>query len=242
LRRSPSLQGLQGDPSFESLLLLNQETAEDDQSGQFPVYMLRPQGKCQSGGPPCPLLIGLHTNGGMVSSSIDFWKPAASLGWLVAAPQSSQALMKGAYVWDDRDMAEQEIRKDFANLVENYSINPWQTVLAGHSLGGETAIWMTLKGSLENNLFLAVGPAGPYMDNPDLWEESIQENLRSGLRGYILYGELDNTISQESIATLVEMFNRAGIETEMEAVPAAEHDYQPEYKAAILRGLNYLSG
>jgi len=242
LRRSPSLKPLQEDPQFEALLIRNQEIAETDQEAQFPYYVLRREGKCRSGGAPCPLLIGLHTSGGVVQSSIDFWKPAASLGWLVAAPQSSQALMKGAHVWDDREISEQEIKQDYASLIEHYAINPWQTILAGHSSGGETAIWLTLKGSLENKYFLAIGPAGPFIDNLTEWENLLTENMPIGLRGYIITGELDDIISHEQIAALVEMLNQAGVETDLEIVSGAEHDYVPDYEAAIRRGLNFLVG
>lgn len=240
LMRSAALAGLQDDPEFAALIARDLELAESDQARQFPLYMLRPEGKCQSGGPACPLLIGLHASGGTAQTSLDFWKPAASLGWLVAAPQSSQALMKGAYVWDNREVAEKEIRKDYETLTESYSINPWQTVLAGHSLGGETAIWLTLRGALENSYFLAIGPTGPLMDDPGAWKNLLQERPLNGLRGYILQGELDEAVSAESIAALVETLNLAGVETELEIVPGVEHDFQPGYEEAIRRGLNFL--
>ncbi len=242
LRRSPSLETIREDPQFEALLLRNQQIAETDQEAHFPYYILRPEGKCRSGGTPCPLLIGLHTSGGVVQSSIDFWKPAASLGWLVAAPQSSQALMKGAHIWDDREITEQEIKKDYASLIEHYTINPWQTILAGHSSGAETAIWLTLKGSLEVNSFLAIGPTGPFIDDLEEWKDLLTENNRSRLRGYIITGELDEIISHDQTATLVEMLNQAGVETDLEIVSGAEHDYVPDYEPAIRRGLNFLTG
>ncbi len=242
LRRSPSLQALQDDPQFESLILRNQDKAESDQESRFPFFTLRPEGKCRSGGPPCPLLIGLHANGGTVQTSIDFWKPAAALGWLVAAPQSSQALMKGVHVWDDRETAEQEIQHDYSVLLEHYSVNPWQTVLAGHALGAEIAIWLAVKGSLDISKFLAIGAVGAWMDDLKNWDELLGENLRQGLRGYLIVGELDETVAQEQTAELVDIFNNAGIETELEMVPSAENDYVPDYDPAIRRGLNFLAG
>jgi dienelactone hydrolase len=242
LRRSPSFQPLLNNPRFDELLHHNQEIAERDQEAQFPFYMLRSQGKCQGSGPPCPLLIGLHTNGGSAASSIEFWTPAASKGWLVAAPQSSQALMKGVYVWDDRQVAEKEIINDFQKIVDHYDINPWKSVIAGHSLGGEIAIWLTIKGVLEINYFLAVGPIGPYIDDLSHWERLLQENIKAGLRGYVVVGELDDSIRLENLTDMVEIFNRAGLETAMEIVPGLEHDYVPSYDEAILRGLNFLTG
>ena len=242
LRRSPTLQSLQGDPRFEALLARNQEIAESDRLVQYPCYTLRPQGKCKGEGGPCPLLIGLHASGGSVESSIDFWKPAATLGWLVAAPHSSQALMKSIYVWDDRQVAEQEILKDYDSLVENYLINPWQTVLAGHAAGSELAIWLVLRGALQINSFLVIGPSGPSFEDLSEWERLLSENDRSGLRGYFLTGELDLSIDQGKLAILVDTFSQAGIETELEILAAADQAYQPDYDAAIARALNFLAG
>lgn len=242
MRQSPSLKQLQGDKRFEALILRNQEIAEQDQRSVFPFYVLRPEGKCREGKNACPLLIGLHANGGTVQSSIEFWKPIAASGWLVAAVQSSQAWMKGAYIWDDREIAELEIQRDYESLIEHYRINPWQTVLAGHGMGGETAIWLALNKSIDVHLFLAICPHGLTIEAPAEWIELLRESPPVGMRGYILTGELDETIPQESIKNMVEIFNENGIRTELEIVPGVECDFSPEYEAAILRGLNFLTG
>lgn len=242
LRRSPSMKALQGDPRFEELIIKNQHVAEHDQASQFPFLVIRPQSRCQSGRPACPLLIGLHTNGVTAQGSIDFWKPAAELGWLVAALQSSQALMKGAYIWDDRQVAEQDVIKGYETISERYSINPWQFILAGHGLGGETAIWLTLKGSLETNFFLAVGPTGALIDRPDEWGNLFRNDQERGLRGYILVGDSDSLIEIDQISDMVLALNQAGIETELEIIPGAEHEFEQGYEEAIKRGINFLTG
>ena len=240
LRRSPSLKVLQGTPEFEALLARNQAIAEQDQQTHFPLFTLRPQGKCQSGGPPCPLLVGLHTNGGNVQSSLDFWKPAATNGWLVAAPQSSQAIWKDAYVWDDRQVAEAQVKKHFQTLTERYAVDVKRSILAGHSLGGELAILMTLNGSVKARRFLAIGPAGPFMDDLNEWEPLLHENPIRSLQGYIITGELDSTISHTNINNLVAIFNQVGLPTRLETIPGAAHEYSPAFDEAILRALNFL--
>ncbi len=240
LRRSPSLKPLQGSPEFEALLARNQQVAEQDQQTHFPLFTIRPQGKCQSGGPPCPLLIGLHTNGGDVRSSLDFWKPAALNGWFVAAPQSSQAIWKGAFVWDDRQIAVAEIQKHFATLSERYAIDPQRTILAGHSLGGELALYMAIIGSIGAPRFLAIGPAGPFMDDLELWEPLLHENPLPDLRGVIITGELDSTINHTNIANLVELLNQVGVPTRLQTIPGAANDYTPAFDQAILKALKFL--
>lgn len=241
LRRSPSFKALQGEQAFEALVLQNQANAEQDQEHNFPVFTLRPEGRCQAGGPPCRLLIGLHANAATVQASLGFWREAATAGWLVAALQSSQAIWKGAYVWDDREIAEQQVRRHYAAIEENYAIDPRQTALAGHSLGGELAIWMALKGSLPTRGFLAIGPGGPWMDNLEPWQVMLSEREGGDLRGYIIVGEDDPSIPHENIQTLVEWLNRAGVRCGYESVVGVEHDYTPEYNPAIQRGLEFIS-
>ena len=245
LRRSPSFQLLQSDLEFEKLVSLNQAVAENEQKHVFPIFTLRPENRCQRGGPPCPLLLGLHTNAGTVSSSLGFWRTAASVGWLVAAPQSSQAIWKDAYVWDDRETAEGEIQKHYATLSRNYAIETAHTILAGHSMGGEIAIWLALRNSIEARGFLSIGPGGPFMDDLAEWEPvlrdyALREFTPRGLRGYVLMGEKDRSIPHEHIKRLVKQLNSAGIQCMLESLPEAAHDYSPAYDAAILRALKFL--
>lgn len=241
LRRSPSFKSLQGDAVFEELVALNQEVAEKDSQKGFPVFTLRPEKRCQRGGPACPLLVGFHTNAGTVTSSLGFWKPAATAGWLVAAPQSSQAIWKDAYVWDDRETAEAEIQKHFATLRQSYTLDPQRVIVAGHSMGGELAIWLALRGAISARGFLAIGPGGPYMDDLAEWSPLLKDRSEHSLRGYILLGEKDRSIPQENIHRLAEKFKAAGIACQIETLAGEGHDYSPSYDAAILRALEFLS-
>jgi dienelactone hydrolase len=241
LRKSPALKALQGLPEFEKLVDLNQELEKEDQQQLFPLITLRPEGRCQQGSDACPLLLALHANSSNAQGSMDFWKPAATAGWLVAAPQSTQAIWKGSYIWDDREITESEIRKYYSLLRGGYSINPRCTVLAGHSMGGETAIWLALKNVIETIGFIAIGPGGPLVDELDSWEPIVRENLAGNLRGYIITGEADTEISHQNIRNLVERLDQAGISCKLEIIPGAGHDYVPEYDACFLRALEFLT-
>ena len=240
LRKSPSLQPLQGLPEFEHLLEINRQLQEVDQARSFPLIVLRSEGRCQAGEPPCPLMLALHANGSMAHASVDFWRPAASAGWLVAVPQSSQPMWKDAYVWDDRQVAEEEIKKHYTGLIEKYSIDPQQTTLAGHSMGGEMAIWLSLTGAVPARGFIAIAPGGPLMDEPDSWGQLIRENRNLGLKGYVIVGEEDDAVGQEEIAILVDMLNEAAIPCELERVPYAGHDFAPEFESSLLRALEFI--
>lgn len=240
LRKSPSLKPLQGLEEFERLVELNNEKRAENQSSIYPLITIRPEGECQSGSLACPLLIGLHGNGSMAQASVDFWRSAANAGWLVGVPQSSQAMWKDAYIWDDLEISKREIRQDYEKLIDQYAVDRDRVVLAGHSMGGEVAIWLALSGAVAVSGFIAVGPGGPFMDETVNWQEIIEQNREQALRGYIIAGEKDTSISHTNIQVLVDMLNSAGIECKLEVLPGVGHEFAPEFEPAILRGLDFI--
>jgi predicted esterase len=240
LRKSPSLQPLQGNPAFENLVEKNREQQAIDQEQLFPLITLHTKGGCQDDEHPCPLLVALHGNGATAQSSVDFWKPAASAGWLVGIPQSSQAMWKDAYVWSDLDIARVEIEQHFSLLKRQYAVDAERTVLTGHSMGGELAIWEALSGAQPVRGVVAIGAGGPFMDNPEDWRELIAGYSGPPLRLYLIYGEADQTIHQPNILVLADMLQKADFLCEVESLPGVGHDYEPAYIAPFLRGLNYV--
>jgi predicted esterase len=240
LRRSPSLKSLQGLPAFERLVAQARELQTRAQAQRFPLLVLRAPGACQDPQHPCPLLIGLHSNMHSAETSLPLWQPAASAGWLVAAVQSSQAMWSGAYVWDDLEITRQEVLHGYANITRQFAIDPHRTILAGHSMGGEAAIWLALSGAIPACGFLAVGPGGPNMDQPEDWQPWIDQAVqrRATLRGVILTGEADDSISIDSCFRLEEMLNRAGIPCQVETIPHAGHDDLQLYLPAVRRSLD----
>lgn len=241
LTMSPSLAALQELPEFIAVVERSRELRAQSEKESFPLLILRQQGRCQPGGPPCPLMIALHTNGATLQDSLEFWKPAATEeGWIVAAPQSSQALWKGAYVWDDRETARRDIQRQHANLIRQYAIDPERVLLAGHGLGGETAVWLALNADIPAQGFIAFGPVGPLTQDPDQWHDLLLKAGKLGLRGYIIMGEEDQSIQQENIHLLVDLLNEAGIPCELEIAPLVGHDYDPLYDDCMLRALEFI--
>lgn len=241
LRRSPSFQPLLDEPRFESLIARNQEIAEKDHAREYPLFTLRPKGRCASDGPACPLLIGLHAGAATVHASLPFWAPGAAAGWLVAAPQSSQAVWKNAYVWSDRESAEREIRKHIATLSETYAVDPERIVIAGHAAGGELAIWLALRGSFKMAGFIAIAPGGELLDELDEWQPLLDAGLPPLLRGCVIIGKEDVSIPHENIRALVKRLNHAGASCELEILPGLGHEHDPEYNPAFLRALASLT-
>ena len=240
LRKSPSLQSLQGDGEFERLVELNQQQQAKDQAAIYPLLTLRPEGACQDDENPCPLLIALHANGSTAQASLDFWKHVALNGWLVAAPQSSQAMWKDAYVWDDLEVTQSEIEHHLLSISNRYAVDPRRIVVAGQSMGGEVAIWLVLSGAVEARGFIALAPGGPTLEEPDNWRELVDGASRRPVRGCLVYGDADPTISIHGIKLLASMLNRAGIPCRLERMPGVGHDFHPSYAAALLSGLEYI--
>jgi pimeloyl-ACP methyl ester carboxylesterase len=241
LRRSPSLQPLQELPAFQELVEQNLRLQAHDQEGTFPLITLRPQGECEAGGLPCPLLIALHGNGSSAQASVNFWSPAASEGWLVAVPQSTQAMWKDSYVWNDLEAAREEIQRHMASLVRQYSVDPAFMLAAGHSMGGEVAMWLSLTGAIPTNGFVAIGPGGPLMEEPGSWQPIIDGSAGRDLRGYVIIGEKDDLILRENLELLVDRLSEGGIPCDLEIVPDAGHDFMVGYESALLRGLDYVT-
>lgn len=247
LRKSPALENLQGDARFEALAATSQALQAQAQSVRFPLLTLRPKEECHSEDTRCPCLLGLHANNGTVESSLDFWKPAAQAGWLVSAPQSSQAVWVDAYVWDDYAIARQEVSAHLASLDVRYAIDPEQVVIAGHGMGGEVAIRLALEGVMPLTGLLAIAPTGPLMEDLTGWQPLLSEaaeRVASGapeLRAVFVVGEHDGTVPVEQLEALADMLIDHGIPTAVEVAPAAGYDYVHSYNAVILRSLDFLT-
>ena len=241
LRKSPSLQPLQGEAEFERLVEQNQQQQMYDQESIFPLLIVRPDGACQDDENPCPVLIALHANGSTAQASMDFWKQAALHGWLVAVPQSSQAMWKDAYVWDDLDVTQREIERHIGFISNRYAVDPARLVIAGHSMGGETAIWLALSGVIEVSGYIALGPGGPNMDEPENWRELVQAVTGRAMRGCLVYGDADTSISIQGIKNLASMLQDAGLACMLERLPGVGHDFHPSYAAALLSSLEFIS-
>jgi predicted esterase len=138
------------------------------------------------------------------------------------------------------DDARVEIEGHFSLLRRQYAIDAGRVVLAGHSMGGELALWLALSRALEVCGVVAVAPGGPMMDNPDSWSELIEPYEGRPLRIYLIYSEADLTIPQENISVLAEMLHKAGIACEVESLTGVGHEYDPAYIAPFLRGLNFV--
>ncbi|HEX9988856.1 MAG TPA: dienelactone hydrolase family protein [Chloroflexia bacterium] len=237
MRQSPSFQSLQGLPRFERMV----EICKDRHAaGANPVlFTFEPEEGCPPE-KPCPLLIALHGNGSHAQPSIQAWRSIVSDGWMLAAPQSSQAVGVRAFMWDNQEIALAEIKEHYSQLCAQYTIDTGNVVIAGFSMGGETALRASLSGTIPVRGFILLGPGGPTINTPDAWLPLIEEAKARNLRGYILLGEQDDSIPQDEIRTLAGLLNDNGIPCELEMVPGIAHEYPRDFAPYAARALAFV--
>jgi predicted esterase len=236
LREDPDLLSLQGLPQFEQLVELCRQRQAEAQAQAVPTLtVLEPEGGCRD----APLLLALHGNNQNVESSIGFWRSAVSRGWLLALLQSSQASGPGIYAWNDRDWALREIQAHYARLREQYAVDPNRVVVAGFSMGGEVAIWLALTAAIQVRGFIAVGPGGPYIQEPDNWAPLIEASREREARGYLIVGEQDIFCysGTQALATLLSLHD---IPYELEVHPRLGHEFPPEFEQSLSRALQFI--
>lgn len=240
LKNSPSFENLQDNPEFEGRLREMAVLQQREVNQLIPLLTLHEEGRCGAAGDPCPLFIGLHAGRSLSLASIPFWQIPATRGWLVGVPQSSQALWSGGYVWEDVQLARDEVDHHLRGLMSKYAVDHRRIILAGHRNGGELAALLLVSGGIDARGFIAIGPTGALMDDPDQWGRILQGKPPRGLRGVILLGERDPLPRLAEIRRIVDLFNANGLPCLLETLPGLGGDYDPGYDPAILRAIDFV--
>jgi predicted esterase len=237
MRESPSWGVLQGIPRFEAAVetcRVLQGRAET----QPKVLYAEPANGCDEG-KGCPLFLALHGNGEYAQRALDAWRPVTDEGWLLAALQSSQAMASGLYIWDDQEIALREVKEHYDTTREKYSIDEERVIIAGFSMGGETALRVALTGTVRVPGFLLLGPGGPAIESVEEWLPLIREKAGE-LRGYVLMGEGTQAMEQEAIRRLVEILKSNGMQCMLETIPGLAHDYPRDTAPYLRRALEFI--
>jgi predicted esterase len=239
LRQSPSLEKMQGNTEFERLAGISAQMREVD-GAEVPLLVARPQDACNPGEAGCPAVIFLHGNMDSAQKNLEAWAHLPAEGWLVAVPQSSNALWAGAYMWTDHETARQELTENYQRITNQYSLDEQRLVWGGFSMGGEIALALALSGDLPASGFFLLGPGGRMMDQIEDWQPLIAQAAGRGLRGAILMGEADETIPRENIRRLAELLNQGGIPTQLQTFPGLGHAYPPDFEQAAAEALAFI--
>lgn len=242
MRQSPSWLPLQGSQDFEEMATIFKQREKDAYVGPL-MLVEEPAGGC-SPDKPCPTLITLHGNQQNARRSLAGWHAAGEFGWLQASLQSSLVMSSDSFVWDDQDVVLPEIAAHYADLTARYNVDTSRVILAGFSMGGETALRASLTGTIPVEGFILLGPGGPTINDaePELWLPLIEQAKEAGrsLRGYVFVGELDNTIPHDGIRKIVELLTDNGIPTEFESIPDYAHEYPTDFAPHIARAIAFI--
>lgn len=236
-RQTPSFAPLQGEADFEQLVARSRAAEQQDQPAAEPVLLTRtPAGHSATS----PLLVALHGNQATAGATLPFWLPAVAQGWALAVVQSSQAMYRGAYIWDDLTQARADVLGALERLPALLPHDPARVVVAGHSMGGLVAIRLALQGEARLRGFVANGPATPFLDAPDELEALLGPARERGVRGYVIVGANDDAINADELHTLAARLRTAGLACKLELVPGADHGHTPAYDAALVRALAFV--
>ena len=237
-QQSPSYTPLRGDPEFENIVADSLQAQLKDLPAGEPIVISKvPVDHSRKS----PLLIALHGNQYTAERTLPFWESAVIDGWVIAIPQSDQAMFKGAFAWDDLEKSKAYVTSQYEALAKNTDFDAQQVAIAGHSMGGLIAIQTALEGRIPVRGFIVNGPAVPYLEAPEKLDKLLISARERGLRAYFILGEQDDAINMAEVKNLAEKIKAAGIPCEVEMVPDATHNYSSVYNAALQRGLRFIT-
>ena len=242
LRQSPSLVNIQGNPEFDRLAGISAKMREVDPVDELPLLVARPKDACDPGDPGCPAVIFLHSNMDTAQRNLEQWAHLSAQDWLVAIPQSNQALWAGAYTWADHETTKNQMDEHYLRIQTQYSIDTSQLIWGGFSMGAEMALTLVLNNDFPARGFVLLGPGGPKMDALDEWQPFIDRAAGRNLRGVIWMGEDDLTIPQNNVRKLVDRLNAAGVTTRLEVFPGLKHDYPDNFEVVAAEALDFILG
>jgi pimeloyl-ACP methyl ester carboxylesterase len=234
LRQDPDLESLQGLSRFERILeVCSKRQAAARKQAKPQRLVLEPTGT--GSGRQLPLLIALHGNNSSAEHSSQFWQPAADQGWLVALAQSSQVTGPGRYGWNDREWTEHDIRYHHQSLIEQYDLERESVILAGFSMGGRWAAWMSLNELIPNLGFIAIAPFIPDIQRFVPLLEAAKDRF---IRGYVIAGEKDANC-YAGTRELVAAMKSHGIPCEFESHADLGHAYPPDFRDSLDRARRF---
>lgn len=233
LRGDPDLAALQGLPEFERLVAVSKSRQAKAQAGAAPQLKAFPP---HTAGGRLPLFVALHGNTVNMQQAIDRWSSVVERGWLLATPQSSQVSGPDSYVWDDYDLAAQEMRAHLASLESQYPLDPRRRVIGGFSMGGGLAAWLALKGEVEVEGFVLLGA---FLMDVRAIRPLVAARRERPIPGYILIGDRDESclpVARELRSAMAGF----GLPVEMEVLPGLDHDFPPDFACALERALEFI--
>ncbi|MDQ3043705.1 MAG: hypothetical protein M3R06_00950 [Chloroflexota bacterium] len=242
LREDEDLRPLQGLPAFASIMANSRERQAVMEAEAKPDLLIREP--THEASRATSFLLALHGSNQNARDAAAVWRPALSLGLLLALPESGQpssdARDTRRRVWTDREQAVLEVQMHWGTVSQRYALDPERSVIGGFSAGGHLALWLILAAMIPVRRFFVVAPSLP----PGMLAELIalaEQGAARATRGFIVVGEQDRW-SHAGSHTLAASLRGGGAACEVETHPALGHDFPPTFASSLKRGLTFLQG
>jgi predicted esterase len=222
-------------PAFKQIVALCRERREEAIRTAVPVLKtILPAGDFSK---PYPWLMALHGNGSNVERAAKNWAGVADLGWLVALPQSPHEYAPEWYSWNDWDWAIRSLKKQYAELVENYPVDPDRLVLAGFSMGAGLATYLAVSQTIVP--VRGVIAVAPFLPDPEVLRPFLEEGRAAGLRVYLVASAGDEYCLQIA-RQLAEMLPPYCLACHLQVYPDQEHTFPPSFEQALSEALDFV--
>jgi len=191
---------------------------------------------------PLPLCLVFHGNNSNPQAEVDHWGALASMGWLVALPQSTRVGdQPGIFIWNNpggEDWNFQEIQDHLAELKKKYPVDESRIMLAGFSMGGGMAIELIMRDHVLAQGFIVVAPYIPYkyVDPGSNYKDFVK--ARSA-RGYCVVGKEDS-FGVEGSSALALRLPEVGISCLVETHPGLGHEYPSAFRQSLSKAVKFI--
>lgn len=150
-----------------------------------------------------PLFIAFHGWGEDVNLLRKYWNSSKlSKEYIVAVPQSSQIVGYSNYCWNNLNIAYNEIKEAYDEVIWRYSIDTNTIIVGGFSQGATLALDVILNMEyIPAKGFIALNPDKPK----NFSNESIINSSKRGVKGVILTGDMDGDYEEQK--EIVRIFN-----------------------------------
>ncbi len=225
LRRSSDLQPLHNRSRFEKCLqiLAEKEASYWQQKKMKPLTRTPTSGRS-----PYPLLVGLHGNGFNTVDAAQQWACAPQQGWLATFPLAPHLVQCGKHWWNGHDENASLVLSHVQSIRSQYPIAEDKILWSGFSKGGEVAMYMALRGYLDQKIFLTVGAGGYLHLEPEKWQPIIAQ-ASPDVRGVMLHSPYDLERIGKSLDVILPMLAERGIAYQAIEYEAEGHVFPTDF-------------
>ncbi len=191
---------------------------------------------------PAPLLLVLHGNQSSPAQTAPYWRSMTAYGWRVVLPQAPHMQAPATFLWKEPGpdpWPTDYLLSQFDDLRQRYTIDAGSLVLAGFSMGGGFALWLTLQGLLPCQGCIAVAPYVPYeFVDPQQLLPAYATSATS--RTYFLVGDQDS-FACEGALRVCDRLGGTQSECRVDVIAGIGHVYPPTFDHDLVRALTFLT-